>query len=65
MEHLWDELGRRVRHRVNPPQTLRQLERALVEEWRRIPMRTIRRLTRSMSRRCQAVIDARGAHTRY
>ena len=45
IEHLWDELGRRVRHRVNLPQTLPQLERVLTEEWRRTPMRPIRRLT--------------------
>ena len=31
IEHIWDELGRRVRQQVNPPQTLGDLERALVE----------------------------------
>ena len=65
IEHLWDELGRRVRQRANPPQNVPQLERALVAEWRRLPMRSIRRLTQSMTRRCHAVIRARGSHTRY
>ena len=65
IEHLWDELGKRVRTRVHQPQTLNELERALVEEWRRIPANVIRRLTTSMRRRCQAVVDARGAHTRF
>ena len=31
IEHLWDELGRRVRHRQNPPETLQELRDALVE----------------------------------
>ena len=31
IEHIWDELGRRVRQQVNPPQTVGDLERALVE----------------------------------
>ena len=48
IEHLWDELGRRVRRR--DPQNLRQLERALMEEWWRIPVRAIRHLTGSMRR---------------
>ena len=34
---IWDELGRRVHLQVNPPQTLGDLERALVEQWRRLP----------------------------
>ena len=36
-EHIWDEPGRRVRQQVNPPQTLGGLQRALVEQWRRLP----------------------------
>ena len=35
IEHIWDELGRRVCQQVNPSQTLGDLERALVEQWRR------------------------------
>ena len=65
IEHLWDELGRRVRSRLNPPETLDQLRRALVAEWTNIPIDFVRNLIRSMRRRCQAVINARGGHTRY
>jgi hypothetical protein len=36
IEHLWDELGRRVRHRQNPPETLQELRDALVHEWNNI-----------------------------
>ena len=65
IEHVWDELDRRVRRRPVQPQTLRQLGNALVQEWRNIPMNIIRRYLRSMSRRCRAVIRAAGGHTRY
>ena len=37
IEHLWDQLGRAVRERPQQPQTRRQLEIALQEEWRNIP----------------------------
>ena len=65
IEHLWDELGRRIRNSQNPPETLAQLRTALFREWNNIPQDFIRRLIDSMRRRCQAVINARGGHTRY
>ena len=65
IEHLWDQLDRRVRQRQQVPRTLRELAAALQEEWRRIPQERIQRLIRSVPRRVQAVIRARGGHTRY
>ena len=65
IEHLWDELDRRVRRRRNTPNTLGQLLTALPEEWENIPMRKINALVNSMQRRIRAVINARGGHTRY
>nr|KAG5687452.1 hypothetical protein BaRGS_030354 [Batillaria attramentaria] len=41
------------------------LGQALQQEWDQIPQQTIRSLICSMRRRCQAVISARGGHTRY
>jgi hypothetical protein len=64
-EHLWNELGRRVRNGLNPPETLDELRRVLIQEWNNIPLAVIRNLIGSMRRRCQAVINARGGHTRY
>ena len=32
IEHMWDELGRRVRERPNPPKNLRELGLALQQE---------------------------------
>ena len=65
IEHLWDEMYRRVRGRWNAPATLYQLRAALLEEWDYIPMRRINVLMNSMHRRIRAVTDERGGHTRY
>ena len=65
IEHVWDMIGRAVYARVNPPCMLAELGQALQEEYDRIPQQKIRNLICSTRRRCQAVIDARGCHTRY
>jgi transposase len=44
IEYLWDELGRRVRHRQNPPERLHELSDALVDEWNNTPQAFIQRL---------------------
>ena len=51
VEHVWDELGRRVARRG--PSTRPQLIQVLHEEWEAIPQATIARLIRSMRTRCQ------------
>ena len=65
IEHLWDELCRRVHHRQNLPVTLKELRDALVHEWNNIPQAFIQRLIGSMRRRCEAVVAARGGQTSY
>ncbi len=65
IEHLWDMLDRKVRARTPAPTTHAQLRHALIQEWHRIPQWRVNRLVSSMSRRVQAVIRERGAHTRY
>ncbi|GFT67038.1 transposable element Tcb2 transposase [Trichonephila clavipes] len=37
IKHVWDALGRQIAGRQPPPQTLQELERALLAEWDRIP----------------------------
>jgi transposase len=37
IEHLWNQLDKRVRQRQPPPQTLDQLCQMLQQEWRTIP----------------------------
>jgi hypothetical protein len=59
IEHLWDELGRRVSRRVNLPESIDQRQRALPDEWNNIPQAFVMRLIGSMRRRYLAVINAR------
>lgn len=65
IEHLWDLLDRKIRNRHQAPRTLQELGDALKEEWENIPQEEIQNLIGSMPRRCQAVIECRGGHTRY
>ncbi|GFT46373.1 transposable element Tcb2 transposase [Trichonephila clavipes] len=65
IEHVWDALGRRVSGRQPPPQTLQELERALLEEWDRIPQLVINSLIDSMPQRCSTLLAVRGNHTPY
>ena len=36
IEHMWDNLDRRVRRRQNRPRNLQELENALIQEWNNI-----------------------------
>jgi hypothetical protein len=48
IKHLWDELGTRVRHGQNPPETLQELRDAFVPDCNNIPQAFIQRLIGSM-----------------
>jgi len=65
IEHLWDELSRKIKSRPILPETLQELKVALVEEYENIPADYIQNLIKSMPRRMQAVINARGGNTPY
>ncbi len=52
IEHLWGIVFGSIRHRQVAPQTVQELSDALVQIWEEIPQDTIRRLIRSMPRRC-------------
>ncbi|GFS90007.1 transposable element Tcb2 transposase [Trichonephila clavipes] len=65
IEHVWNALGRRVAGRQRPLQTLQELERALLEEWDRMPQLVINSLIDSMPRRCSTLLAVRGNHTPY
>ena len=64
-EHIWDLLERRVRSRAIPPRNVQELAGALVEEWGKISQQELANLVQSMRRRCTAVPNAAGGHTRY
>ncbi|GFW36596.1 transposable element Tcb2 transposase [Trichonephila clavipes] len=60
-----DALGGRVAGRQPPPQTLQELERALLEEWDRISQLVINSQIDSMPQRCSTLLDVRGNHFPY
>ena len=64
LENLWDEMERRL-HREERPRNKDQLFEILKRIWEGMDRQIIDNLLGSMPRRCQAVIDARGAFTRY
>ncbi|GFW00497.1 transposable element Tcb1 transposase [Trichonephila clavipes] len=65
IEHVWDALRRRVAGYQPPPQTLEELERALLEERDRIPQLVINSLIDSMPQRFSALLAVRGNHTPF
>lgn len=65
IEHLWDELKRRIRQREPALMNLAQLKIALVQEWNNIPQSTIKNLIMSLSKRMVCVIKARGGNAPY
>ena len=53
IEHCWDELGRAVRQRTQPGDTLADLHRYLTEEWNNIPQARIQTVVHSMGKHPQ------------
>uniref|UniRef100_A0AAZ3R9G3 Uncharacterized protein n=1 Tax=Oncorhynchus tshawytscha TaxID=74940 RepID=A0AAZ3R9G3_ONCTS len=65
IEHVWDLFDLSVRARAIPPRNVRELAGALVEEWGNISQQELANLVQSMRRRCTAILNAAGGHTRY
>ncbi|KAK3548195.1 hypothetical protein QTP70_005173 [Hemibagrus guttatus] len=65
IEHLWDELERRLRARPSRPTSVPDLTNVLLEERSKIPINTLLNLVESLPRRVEAVIAAKGGTTPY
>ncbi|KAL0162508.1 hypothetical protein M9458_041904 [Cirrhinus mrigala] len=65
IEHVWDAPDQRIRQRVPVPPNIQQLRTAIEEEWTNIPQATVNNLINSMQRKCVALSEANGGHTRY
>ncbi|GBB92439.1 hypothetical protein RclHR1_20010004 [Rhizophagus clarus] len=65
IEHLWDELERRIRAKQNNPKNVGVLEALLQECWSEISCEVYQKLVESMNRKIEAVIKAHGYPTRY
>ncbi|KAK7110266.1 hypothetical protein V1264_014168 [Littorina saxatilis] len=64
IEQFWDLLQTQLNRVVPRPTTVADLDRAVQQTWTNIPRQASNTLVRSMHRRCQAIIDANGGHTR-
>jgi transposase len=65
IEHLWDELERRLRQRDKPPKNEDELFEILLDEWKKIPKSVLENLVDSMPNRVQGVRKAEGYSTKY
>jgi transposase len=65
IEHLWSELERRIRNRLQIIKNIRELEIALQDEWGKISKNQLRNYIESMPRRIEAVIENNGWPTKY
>ena len=65
IEHIWDEMERRLRQLPNQRVTLAEMDPAYILIWNNIPLAFFNNFVRLMRRRCKACIDANGGHTHY
>ncbi|KAJ4437949.1 hypothetical protein ANN_13888 [Periplaneta americana] len=65
IEHLWDELDRRLRSREMQPTSIVQLSDILQKEWRHIPVDILQKLVESMPDMVAAVTATRGGTMRF
>jgi hypothetical protein len=65
IEHVWDELERRLRSRPQCPTSLTALATALQEEWAAILLEMFRHLVESLPSRVGAIIKAKDGPTQY
>ena len=65
IEHTWDTLKRAVFGRDDPPNSLRDLRRIVIEEWVNLGQQDLDELVVSMPHRIQACINARGLAPGY
>jgi hypothetical protein len=65
IEHLWTYLKDQLKAYERPPKGVFELWERLVEEWNKIPAERCQRLIETMPRRIEAVVRARGGHTKY
>jgi len=65
IEHLWDELERRLKKREIHLKNSQELEITLQEEWSNIPEEVYNKLIESMPRRIEACISNNGWPTEY
>lgn len=65
MEHLWNELDRRIKNRSKLPTSVQNLWDIVQEEWEKIPTEFCQNLIHSMQQRVLDMKKAKGGYTRW
>ena len=65
IEHLWEHIKRRLGEYETPPGGMLELWERVEAEWDNIPAEVCQNLIESMPRRIEAVLKAKGGHTKY
>ena len=65
IEHLWDEVERRLRNSEEKPTSREDLYKKLFAIWDKIDVGTVRNLIRTMPQWVADVIKAKGGYTRW
>lgn len=65
IEHIWDNLKKRIRARTPAPTTITELKTAAIEEWNNIPQSDIQHIMDGLANRLEKVITAGGGNTPY
>ena len=65
IEHLWEHLKRRLRQYETSPKGVHELWDRVSEDWNSISPDVCQNLIESMPRRIEAVLKAKGGHTKY
>ena len=65
IEHLWVHIKRRLQKYPIPPKGVHELWERVEKEWNNISPEVCQNLIGSMERRIEAVIKAKGGHTKY
>lgn len=65
IENAWRQLKQRIAKRKIKAKNLEEVFTFAEEEWNSISLESFRTLIESMPSRCQAVIEAKGGHTKY
>ena len=63
IENLWNEMARAVEQHACD--TMEELQDVVAAEWDKVDADYMRKLVHSMPQRCEAVIEAKGWHTKY
>ena len=65
IEHLWEHVKKELRKYPEPPKGVHELWDRVAKEWEAIKPEVCQNLIESMPRRIEAVIKAKGGHTKY